>query len=394
MRFAVTATCALALILTSDCAAATENIAAEIYDNLVFIQIRVNGAAPHPFILDTGANTSFVNESLARSLDLGAKKSVDLKIGTGESSAKVSFEKHVTLSLGSIVLPPGTVAITSLTALESRLGREIGGIIGADIFKRYVVTIDYAAGSVSLDEPKGFSYRGSGVTLPLRIKGDRPFLSARVTPVGAAPVTAFLVIDSGDTSALEFHTPYVAKHNLRAANQPLLPHLSKGLAGDSRNWRGRAAGLDLGSITIDRPLATFAEATKGSEAESDYDGQIGGEILRRFTVVLDYSSGQMILQPNARFGEPFESDMSGLTLNRAAPEFQDVTIEFVDAGSIAERGGVRAGDVIETIDSSSAASLSLDAIRRMFRQDRASHVLRIRRGAESIDIKLQLSRRI
>jgi aspartyl protease len=373
---------------------APQVIPAEIYDNLVFVPVSVNGSAPQDFVLDTGANISIVNQRVAATLGLGVGRSVDAKIGTGESATQISYQKHVELRIGDTALPAATVLVTSLSALESRIGHPIAGIVGADLFKTFVVSIDYAGDSISLSDSKTYVYAGSGAVLPMRIKGDRPYLSARVTPIGSASIDAFLIVDSGDTSALGFHTPYVAKHQLRAPTQPLLPHLSKGLAGDSRNWRGRVAALQLGVIGFDRPLATFAEATRGSEAESDYDGQIGGEILRRFRVTFNYRDRTMILEPNAAFTEAFESDMSGLTLSRPAPDFKGLTVESVDAGSAADQAGLMPGDAIESIDAAGTSSMPLDLILRMFKQDGAIYLLRIKRGADALEFKVQLHRRI
>jgi hypothetical protein len=44
-----------------------QTIAFELYDNFVFIQVGVNGSEPRSFLLDTGANASFLNEALANS---------------------------------------------------------------------------------------------------------------------------------------------------------------------------------------------------------------------------------------------------------------------------------------------------------------------------------------
>ncbi len=45
--------------------------------------------------------------------------------------------------------------------------------------------------------------------------------------------------------------------------------------------------------------------TVGALATPDSDGLIGEEILRRFTVVLDYQRGKIILQPNEHFSDPY-----------------------------------------------------------------------------------------
>ena len=48
--------------------------------------------------------------------------------------------------------------------------------------------------------------------------------------------------------------------------------------------------------------------------------KLGGNILRRYKVIMDYPSDRVILEPNKPFHEPFAADASGLgrwvTINR------------------------------------------------------------------------------
>lgn len=155
-------------------------IAFELYDNFVFIQVRVNGSEPRSFLLDTGASASFLNEALATSLRIGVKHQHESNIGTGEASTRLGFSKNVTLSLSGVDVPAKSVAVVPLADLESTVGRPIDGILGADLFKRFVVTIDYAARNIILEDPKLYANHGNGELIPLRLSGDRPFVRATV----------------------------------------------------------------------------------------------------------------------------------------------------------------------------------------------------------------------
>ena len=44
------------------------------------------------------------------------------------------------------------------------------------------------------------------------------------------------------------------------------------------------------------------------------DGIIGTEILRRYKVIWDYPHSRVVLEPNNRVSEPYEYNMSGLSL--------------------------------------------------------------------------------
>jgi hypothetical protein len=374
------------------CVTAAPTIPFELCDNMVLVPVRVNGSGPYSFLLDTGASTSFLNQTLADTLGVGTRGQHDTKVGAGESSTKLGFAKDVVFSLPGVDLPAQNVAVVPLAGIEAAIGHKVGGIVGADLFKRYVVTIDYAGRIVTLEDPKTFAYSGKSEGIAIRLSGGRAFFKATVTPAGGAPIAAEFILDSGDDSTLTFHTPFVEKHHLRAAGQKLVAHVSTGLSGESRNWRGRISSFACGGFVIDRPVATFSEARRGSEADGSYDGVLGGEILRRFRVTVDYSRRQMILEPNSAFADPYEFDMSGAALAGHGPDFKTIAVERVSGGSAAADAGLMPGDTIEGVDDSSAETLGLDRVRQMFRQDGSQHSLAVRRGTQLVNVTLTIHR--
>jgi len=67
----------------------------------------------------------------------------------------------------------------------------------------------------------------------------------------------------------------------------------------------------LGSYVLNNVITHL---TTNSGLNDFFNGIIGGEILHRFNVVFDYEREQLLLKPNAHLQEPFEYDMSGLSL--------------------------------------------------------------------------------
>jgi predicted aspartyl protease len=366
----------------------------ELYDNFIFLPVRINGAEPRSFMLDTGASTSFLSEGSADSLGLTPKHEHEKNIGTGEASTRLGFAKGVALSLPGVDLPAQTVAVVPFNELEFAIGHSIDGLLGADLFKRYVVTIDYAARTISLDGPKNFSYHGKGDMIPFRLSGNRPFFKAAVTPLGMPQIETEFVIDTGHSGTLTFHTPFVEKHHLLAAKEKPVLRITRGISGESRSWRGRISRLQLGRSAIDLPVATFSEAAKGSEADRSYDGALGGEILRRFTVTLDYSRRQMILEPNAAFADPYEEDMSGIQLWAQGKDFKTISVQSVRDGSPAFEAGIKENDIIETVGNKIAGDLRLEELDRMFKQDGTQYSLGIRRGGNLVTLTIKLRRAI
>jgi len=316
-----------------------------------------------------------------------------MNVGAGESSASLGFAHGVTLNLPGVDLPAQTVAVVSLASIEGRIGHKIAGIVGADLFKRYVVTIDYAARQLVLSDPNSLQDGEGGDMFVLRLSGNRPFFQAMLTPVSGPPIQGEFVVDTGDTSTVTFHTPFVEKYSLRSG-QTLVPHQTTGISGDSRNWRGRLKQMQLGKYVLDRPIATFSEAQKGSEADASYSGVLGGEILSRFRVTMDYPHHRMYLEPNSHLTDPYEDDMSGATLLASGPDLRSIIVLSVIDGSAASEAGIKPNDVLETIDGKMATDMTLQQIKQMFMRDGAAYTMQIRRAGELIPLKLQLRRLI
>ena len=69
--------------------------------------------------------------------------------------------------------------------------------------------------------------------------------------------------------------------------------------------------MQFGRVIIDDPPVGLSQDTEGGGASEENDGLIGGEIFRRFKVILDYSRKQMILEPNKSFNDPYDVESGG-----------------------------------------------------------------------------------
>jgi hypothetical protein len=358
----------------------------ELFGNLALLQVRVNNSDSLRFILDTGADTSVIDAQRAKALRLKPQGKI---VGSGGGgTAEATFTKGVAVSLQGVQLLDRTIYVLPLESL-SALGRKVDGVIGNDILKEFVVEIDYSAKTINLYEPQSYRYSGDGEIIPLVMDESLLFMSASITPEGLAPIEAKFEIDSGSTGAILLNTPFVKNHKL-LASAPKTVQTNIGGVGDAAKMLiGRVKSLRLGQFAIDHPITRLSQATQGDYASSKYDGLIGGEILRRFKVIFDYSRRRMILEPNAHFAEPYEIDMSGIAL---VADGDDLLIDDVDENSSAAEAGVRGGDILVAINGRPAAEFTLDQIRSMFMQDRKEYLLSLKRDGRVLQTKLKLKR--
>ena len=162
----------------------------------------------------------------------------------------------------------------------------------------------------------------------------------------------------------------------------------RGVGGPIRGTVGRANDLTLGSVRVAGPVVAVIHAKGGVFSDPDLAGNIGGEILRRFTVTLDVPDGALYLRPNDGFAAPFPFNRAGLTIVSAAG---NVTIHQVIAGSPAAEAGLAAGDIVSKIDGKSAGGLTSDQIRALWLQPAGTAVgLVVERGETTRSFALVL----
>lgn len=75
-----------------------------------------------------------------------------------------------------------------------------------------------------------------------------------------------------------------------------------GAGGEQKILVGKIKAARLGNFLFSNPPVGLVLGNDGK----DEDGVMGGEIFRRFKLILDYSRQRMILEPNKSFNEAFQ----------------------------------------------------------------------------------------
>ena len=360
----------------------------EMNGNSLFLQARINGSEPRWFVLDTGAGVTVLNSTSVRSLGLkvGASGTVEGAGGSAESAAV----KDLTLDVGGAILKDVDAASLALTQFENNGGRALDGILGVDLFKRYVVEIDYEARQLTVYEPSGYKYVGRGESLPLTIKHNHPHVRAQLTLPGRPPLEGEFVIDAGSSMPIILLPAYIEQKGLRASLPATFTTYARGVGGEFPLPVGRAESVRVGGFTLPRPVTGFP--TGGTFGGEGKVGNIGTAVLRRFKVVFDYSRKLVHLEPTKSFNDPFEFDMSGLGLASEGPSFSVFRVARVLPGTPAAEAGLRPGDEIVSFAGRPVAGTRLADVRELLRRPDQTISLRVRRGAEELDFELKTRR--
>ncbi len=357
----------------------------DLLANGIYLPVEVNGKGPFLFALDTGSYNSIIASEFVRDLGIQTHGS-GRAMGAGSDSSAMTMIDNVTFGLPQgAVMSTNLAASISMAGLWPLIGRAFYGDLGHDVLQHFVVQIDYQNNVIGLHDPQTYRYTGHGVSFSAALWGQYdPQIPGEVFLEGRAPIPVNLTIDTGGGGTV-LSTPLVNSHHLIESVGRTLVMPDHGIGnGESIPLLARLKALRVGSYLVEAPLVALSQDTVGSFASQTISVNIGGNILRRFTVILDYPNGRVILEPNKSFNDPFVSDASGLVLKAEGADFRTFVVRDVVPNSPAAHAGVMQGDVITAIDSNSVTRYALWQLQDVLKDAGRTITITIQRSHRSL----------
>ena len=363
----------------------------ELVTGHIVVKAKVNNSRPLSFVLDTGAKPAIFQLDLAKEFGLQLHGEVGTGgAGSGSVRRKGAFVKDAKFTIPEIAgfSQPVTLALP-LANLAPAFGQDVDGIIGTDFIQRFVLELDYQKRLITLHDKDTFTYSGGGESIPIRFNPDgHPIIEAEVTPLGGDPIRGEFMLDTGAGQALTLFSPIVAKHHLLGPNLKTIKAIGGGGAGGQVSGQtGRVSELRIGRFQIGKPLTLFSEDKSGSFANPSLVGNLGGQILSRFRMFLDYTHRRIILESSATFAEPFDRAFSGLVVRAEGTDYRTFRISRLLENSPASEAGLQKDDVIVAIDGTPAAEFTLTKLLEMFERP-VSYKLTASRRERTLQVTL------
>ena len=363
----------------------------QLSSNFVLVQLRMNNSRPLWFLFST-ASTSVIDTRIAK--ELGLRVQDKEKLTATGSSIGVGSISGVSLALPGVTTVNQTVAVLPLEFISSIMGQPVAGLIGYDFIGQFVIEVDYAARKMNVYGPATYRYSGSGEILPIKFIDKRPFVGVKITMEGREAVEGMVELETADSGVLVVQRSFAEAHQLLKSVKGFRLGNVGGAGGSmSRTLQGRVRNIQVGRLSINNPIVMFSQAEAAKDATGG-DGQIGGEALRRFRLILDYSRQRIILEPNKHLAEPVEADMSGFELVAEDEGLKTLTINEVLANSPAAEAGLQEEDELIAFDGRPVTEFSLEQIRQMLKQEGKEYVLKLKRGSQALQVKLKTRRLI
>lgn len=349
--------------------------------NLIILPVTINGSDTLNFILDTGVRYPIITElPFIKKLNLNYMVPVEIK-GLGDRDTMTAYR-----SANNVIQLEGMTArnqevqmiIDEDFQISHMLGIPVHGLIGFNLFKDYIVRIDYQSEKITLYRPEHYKYRDrkNDIIMPLQFEGYKPFIRTSIVTDNLTEVPVKLMVDTGASDALWLSEK--SDERIKLPQKHIEAFIGRGLNGDLFGTKGRIDAIWVGPLVLPKPIVAFPddELIVQLISANDRNGTLGAEILRRFTVTLDYRNARLTLSPTPDVKEGFNYNMSGMEVINPMPGYPIFTIADIRENSPAFNAGLKENDQILSINTSQHNSISLNDINLLL-QSRENKKIRL-----------------
>lgn len=357
--------------------------------NLIILPVQINESDTLNFILDTGVRYPIITElPFVNKLNLNYMMPVQIQ-GLGEGEELTAYRSgNNTMTIAGLTARNQEVQmiIDENFQISHILGIPVHGLIGFNLFKDYVVEIDYSSNTLTLNKPEYYKYRDrrNDIVVPLLFDNNKPFVQTDIITHDSIKVPVKLLVDTGASDALWLSEKSDERIQLPAKH--IETFLGKGLSGDLYGVKGRIDGIWVGPLILPQPIVAFpnSELIDQLLSSNNRNGTIGAEILRRFHVTLDYRNSRMTLRPTNKLKEDFNYNMSGMEITNPMPGLPIFTISNISENSPAYFAGLKENDQILSINNNNHRSMELNDINLLLqsKENRKIKLTVLREGEE------------
>lgn len=267
--------------------------------DLIVVPIEVSGSPPLSFVLDSGTPTSTLNDlRLARELNLRTRY-VGRALGFAGKQVSVLVAPDVSIRHGGTELLRTELAIHHVRSQLVELGGlQLDGLLGGELFAKFVVEIDPDAELVRLHDPAKFRVPEGASRVRLRLERGVALVRADVMNAEDQRVRVDLLLDTGSETVVGLLSD--SNPRLRAPDSAEQVRVV-GVGGAAKARVGSVRRLEVGDVVVEDAHAAFFEGPSlpSQLRIARLNGVLGARFLLRYHTWIDYPHRQLLLIPRS-----------------------------------------------------------------------------------------------
>jgi hypothetical protein len=327
-----------------------------LLNNHIVVDVMLNGKGPFHFIFDSGGS-NIMDPAVAAQINAPGRGNVNVSgVGNGPERAQIASVDSVRLGTSELT-SQRFIVLPTRDGFGASEGPQIDGLIGAEFLTKFVTTIDYEGHELRFGDSSDEGATDAQV-LPITLAYGHPRVPCRIDDIATT-----CSMDTGSRLGATIVKPFADAH------REIIPSTTTansvegyGIGGAAYGRLGRLDSISFGALSVHDVITDFSTQTRGAFADSSIAANIGGAVLRRFTVTLDYARLRLTLRPNAAFAQADTGDRSGLFLiNRSGA----IIVLDVRPGTPGAEAGISKDDTLISINGQTFQTTALPDVRAL-----------------------------
>lgn len=369
--------------------------------NLIVVPIVLNGKGPFNFILDTGSESGLVFDRwVIGENNLVNAREIPVYASNGNKVTDLLVASDLNIKMTGVEASQQTMLVLKENNLDIRglLGIDAHGILGSELFNRFVVEIDYEEEKIRLYDHSKFKAPKGYKKIKIDVKGFRPYIITEIKQKGQKKIKASLLIDTGASSAIFLDEE---RHDEVILPKKTIEHtLGSGITGNLEGKIGRIKKINIGGkFKFRKVLTSYPQNWKIQKSLTDDNGSIvrygtiGSDVLSKFKVIYDYMNGVAYLKKEKNYRERFKFNRAGFTFMARGKQLNEFIVNSIIPNSPAEEVSLEVGDEIIAISGRPVFSYSMSQLNAFLRGALGSYLeLIIQRNGELYKKRIRLKR--
>ncbi len=257
-----------------------------LINDLVIIPVKINDEMELNLVLDTGGRSVILfGNNFKKKLKLIKQEAILNGYGKNRGkTASISLDNKV--QLGDALGKGISILITNGRYFFPYDGEtKIHGIIGYQIFSRFVVTIDYKNEKLTLTEPDFYRAPSDYRAMDLTLKDTKPYIKMDYQITEDVKSNGFFHIDTGSSREvlmfIQEGEDKLSDVNVKRCS------VGKGLNGYISGYKGFRSNVLFEDMEADSRYFVVKREFSSRELRHA-EGSIGSAFLKNFTIVIDY----------------------------------------------------------------------------------------------------------
>jgi hypothetical protein len=302
-------------------------------DSVPWTGVWIEGKGPFRFNITSGTNSFTIWEDLAERLNLRQLQVTNLQ-RRGNDRRPVNVFRADEMVIGGKL---GLTAVDFVSFKSERPPTPVGNI---PLFGDRVTSFEFARGLMrySVDLPDLAGYQRVPLIYEEQFLAWEPEAKVKL---GGRDLR--LRIATGNSGGIFIYSTAVSRLKLWDGPGAAFDRTAAGPEGGGRTRTTRRGDLEFGDVRFANPVVRLEDPKTSRYREDDFDGSIGMELLRRGDLVFDQKRRVLWFKPLANMADPWRYDRAGFDLAEKEGVWR---FDAVDAGSPAERAGLKVGDVL------------------------------------------------